>query len=165
MSTAERYLVGFFGWTTAVLVLAWIAFQLQQQHFSPVVLFSLAVGGSLGFACLQIYSRVQRPGRTMAILLTSLGGLLLIVTEDYIGYRHRLVHFENEVARSHPLAAALTAQHDLRPTFSRHLVTRFQSQPLWWTLDLVLTVLSAGVVMAYGTRASRSETIGVSPLD
>lgn len=143
MNPLERYLVWFVGGTLATLAIAWIAFQIQQQQFAPAVLFPLAVGAVLG-AVLALLNRVARLPSLAILLACAAGwGLLLVVTQDYIGHRTRLAVLDEQIAASHPLAAAMTDHTDVRPSFGEHLAIRIRNEPLWWPADVLLIITAA----------------------
>ncbi len=153
MNPLDRYLVWLGGGTLAALALSWIAFQIQQQQFAPVVLFPLAVGLIFG-GLLVLLNRVALVS-SLALLIGCTGawGLLLVVAQDYIGHQTRLAALDEQIAASHPLAAAMANQTDVRPTFGEHLVARVRSQPVWWPLDVLLIVATACGLVVVGTRA------------
>lgn len=152
MNAAEQNLLWFVGGVLSTAAVAWIAFQIQQEQIAPVVLFPLAAGAALGILLLALHHYTRRPQRAWAVASAIAWGLLLVVAQDYIGHRIRLGQFDAEIAGGHPLAAAMAGERELRPTFGEHLAARFRGQPLWWTLDLVLTAAAAGTVVTLGMR-------------
>lgn len=156
MNPLERYLVWFGGGTLAALALSWIAFQIQQQQFAPAVLFPLAVGLVFG-GLLVVLNRVAHlSSLPLLIGSTAAWGLLLVVAQDYIGHQTRLAALDDQIAASHPLAAAMANQTDVRPTFGEHLAARVRSQPVWWPLDVLLIVATACGTVVIGTRQANS---------
>jgi hypothetical protein len=153
MKLNDRHLLGFYGELFATAAIAWIAFQLQQQRVAPAILFPLAIGGALGGVLLVLRHFTRVPRRWIAILSAIVWGLVLVVAQDYVGLRHRIRLFENELAESHPLAASMAKDRELRPTLIEHVTKHVNEYPVWWTLDLLLTAAAAGGVMAWGTRA------------
>lgn len=155
MNPLERHLLWFTGGTLAALGLAWVAFQIQQQQFAPAVLFPLAVGAAFG-GVLALLNRATKLS-SLALLVTwaAAWGLLLVVTQDYIGHRTRLAALDEQIAASHPLAEAMTSQTDMRPTFGEYLRVRVRSQPVWWPVDVILIVAAACGVVALGTWPAR----------
>jgi hypothetical protein len=151
MSNTERVLAWLAGSLLSALGVSWLAFQLQQEGFAPAVLFPLLVGTGLGGLLLALHRYTERPSRRAAIASAVLWGLLAVVGQDYIGHRRYAQRFDQELARQHPLAAAL---HDetLRPGFLRYLADRVGQQPLWWTLEALLTSGAAAAVVALGAR-------------
>jgi hypothetical protein len=152
MNQLERALLGFLGGLVATASVAWIAFQIQQEQIAPAVLFPLFVGAVLGGTILALGRISGLANRRLAVAAAVSWGLIAVVAQDYLGHRYRLRMFETEVAGGHPLAAAMVSERDLRPTFADHLAARIRDQPLWWTLDLLLTAAAAGGVAALGTR-------------
>jgi hypothetical protein len=163
MNHVERSLLWFLGGSLSTAALAWIAFQIQQEQFAPAILFPLAAGVMLGALLLALRRYTQGSRRLVAIGTAVVWGLLLVVAQDYIGHRVRLGQFDAEIAGGHPLAAAMAGERELRPTFAEHLTARFRGQPLWWTLDLVLTAAAAGVVVALGTRPPGASSLALPP--
>ena len=163
MNAAEQNLLWFVGGFLSTAAVAWIAFQIQQEQIAPAILFPLAAGATLGMLLLAVRRYTQRPRRAWAIGSAIAWGLLLVVAQDYIGHRVRLGQFDAEIAAGHPLAAAMTGERELRPTFGQHLAARFRGQPLWWTLDLVLTAAAAGAVVGLGSRSQVSTAIEIPP--
>ncbi len=162
MNHAERNLAWFLGGFLSTAAVAWIAFQIQQEQFAPAVLFPLAAGATLGMLLLAVRRYTQRPRRASAVGSAIAWGLLLVVAQDYIGHRVRLGQFDAEIAGGHPLAAAMAGERELRPTFGEHLAARFRGQPVWWTLDLVLTAAAAGTVVLLGARP-RASAVEIPP--
>jgi hypothetical protein len=158
MNRAERILLWLLGGSASAVALAWIAFQIQQEHFAPAVLFPLAVGAALGAALLLVRRWTQWPNRRVAAASAIAWGLLLVVGQDYIGHRVRLGQFDAEIAGGHPLAVAMAGERDLRPNFGEHLAARFRGAPLWWTLDFVLTATAAMAVVVIGTKNSANDS-------
>jgi hypothetical protein len=154
-TSLERNLLWLLGGTAGCVALAWIAFQIQQEHVAPALLFPVAAGTVLA-GLLLVIVRYTQPRRSVAITSAVIWGLLLVAGQDYIGHRQRLANLEAELARSHPLASALASEHELRPTFARHLAGRLQAEPLSWPLDFILTAATASLVLAVGTRQKKS---------
>jgi hypothetical protein len=157
MNRLEAILVWFVGGTAAALVLAWIAFQLQQEGIAPAVLFPLGVGAALGGALVAIRRTLGQPAWGVAVATAVGWGLLLVVAQDYIGHGQRVRQFDAELGREHPLAMA--AADELRPTLAEHVSGRVRARPVWWTLDVLLTAATAGIVTAIGSRRSRTPTV------
>lgn len=151
MNTTERLLAWLALSALAALAVAWVAFQLQQEGIAPAVVFPVAVGAGLGGLSLAIWRYTRAPPRRVAIAGAVVWGLLAVVAQDYIGHRHFSRRFDQELARQHPLAAAM---HDdtLRPSFPRYLVDRVGQRPVWWTIEALLTGGAAAVVVALGAR-------------
>ncbi len=152
MNPLERHLLWFVGGTLTSLALAWIAFQVQQQQIAPAVLFPLAVGGVLGAALRLLQKQTQLGNLALVLACVAAWGLLLVVMQDYIGHRLRLRAFDEQIAASHPLAAAIAGETGVRPTFGEHLKARVRSQPVWWSLDVILIVAAACGAVAIGSR-------------
>ncbi|MEX0978810.1 MAG: hypothetical protein WDZ48_08170 [Pirellulales bacterium] len=144
MNNPERYLIWFLSAALATAAVAWIAFQIQQNGVAPAILFPLLVGVVLGAALATIGRIVRVPPRRAAAILALCWGLLAALAQDYIGHRVRLRHYDDELGRN-PLAAAMSREGQLRPTFADHLAGKLQADPVWWTLDLVLTAAAAGL--------------------
>lgn len=136
----------------AAAAIAWIAFQLQQDRIAPVVLFPLAVGAALATALVALRRWLGVPSRSATCAAALALGLLVVAGQDYIGHRQRLRAYQDEIRREGGLASLAAAQSALEPTLGEHLRARLESQPLWWTLDFILTAAAAGVVAAIGTR-------------
>jgi hypothetical protein len=149
MNPLERYLLWFAGGTVAALAIAWIAFQIQQQRFAPAVLFPLAVGAVFGGVLLLLNRAARLPNTLLLVVSAAVWALLLVVWQDYIGHRTRLSALDEQVATSHPLAAAMTSLPAMRPTFGEYLTARIRNQPIWWPVDALLVIAGAcGVVTA-----------------
>lgn len=151
MSNTERVLAWLAGSLLSALGVSWLAFQLQQEGFAPAVLFPIMVGAGLGGLLSALRRYTERPARRVAIVGAVVWGLLAVVGQDYIGHRRFSQRFDQELARQHPLAAAM---HDetLRPGLLRYLADRIGQQPLWWTLEALLTSGAAAAVVALCTR-------------
>jgi hypothetical protein len=153
MNLTERYLISFAAAALTTLAVAWIAFHLQQSGVAPVLVFPILVGAALGVALAAIARTARVPARRAAAIGAVCWGLLAAVAQDYIGHRVRLRQYDDELADK-PLAAALVHEVQLRPTFGAHLKGKLQAQPVWWTLDLLLTAASAGLVVAIAPLAA-----------
>jgi peptidoglycan/LPS O-acetylase OafA/YrhL len=151
MNAAERLIVWLVGSGLASLATAWVAFQLQQEGVAPAVLLPLAWGAGLGGLSLAIWRHTLVPARHWVVAGAVVWGLLAVVAQDYIGHGHYLRRFDDELARQHPLAAAVQGE-TLRPGFVRFLVDRVSQQPVWWTLEALLAPGAAAVVVALGAR-------------
>jgi len=149
MQRWELNAVWFAAAAIATAAIAWVAFQLQQRAIAPAVLFPLAVGGVLGGTLVLLWRWTTGPATTTVRIAAVIGGLLAVVTQDYIGHVEWLRGFDAQL-RDQPLAMA--AADELRPTLAEHVFGRVRARPVWWTLDLVLTATAAGVVTALGTR-------------
>jgi hypothetical protein len=164
MSLLERYLLWVAGGTLMALAIAWAAFQIQQQGFAPAVLFPLGIGSVLGGA-LSLLNRVTKLSGVLLVTLCAVGwALLLVITQDYIGHRTRLAALDDQIAASHPLAAAMSSETDMRPTFDSYLMARFRQQPIWWPVDLGLVVAgSCGVVFLGASQQQTADRPRATP--
>jgi hypothetical protein len=80
-------------------------------------------------------------------------GLLAVVGQDYIGHRRRAHMLEDQLASQGPLGALAHAQvEEGQPAFSEYVVGLIQREPLWWSLDLCLTIGSCVAVTIRGIR-------------
>jgi hypothetical protein len=159
MNNPKRYLIWFLSAALATLAVAWIAFQIQQNGVAPAILFPLLVGAALGSALAAIQHQLGVPSRRAAALLAVCWGLLAALGQDYIGHRVRLRQYDEELGRN-PLAAAVWREDSPRPTFANHLAGKLQTDPLWWTLDLVLTAAAAGLVVFVSSLSPRGRGQG-----
>jgi hypothetical protein len=141
---------------SASFAIAWIAFQVQQDQIAPVVLFPLAVGTVLGATLVGLRRWLGAPSRGATCAAALVLGLLVVAGQDYIGHRQRLRTWQAEIRREAPLASLVAGDTALEPTLVDHLRARLESQPVWWTLDFVLTAAAAGLVAALGTRPRRA---------
>jgi hypothetical protein len=161
MTTTERYLLWFAGGLLLVVAVAWIAFHLQREGFAPAVLFPLLVGGVMGFAALAIRRWTLVPRRFAAAATAAAWGLLVVVAQDYIGHRHRLRLYDEQVAGQGTFAALDSpGLAGLRPRFPGHVAAIVRRRPVWWTLDLVLTSGTAGVIVLLGAGQDRTNRRG-----
>ena len=97
------------------------------------------------------------PSRRLALVGAAAWGLLVVVGQDYIGHRHRLRLYDEALDRQSPLAAVVAAERpEIAPAFRRVSGRRrARAQPLWWSLDLVLTCRRRRVaVTALGVSAA-----------
>lgn len=153
MSGVERYLLWFLTSAAAAAAVAWIAFQLQQEQIAPAVLFPLLVGGALGGILAAIRRATLVPGARVAVVAAVAWGLLVVVGQDYIGHRHRLDLYRQQMARQATSAALVAPELErLQPDFGSYLTGLVRREPLWWTLDAVLTSAVAAIVTAWSVR-------------
>jgi hypothetical protein len=156
MNRVERNLLWLSGGTVAAAAVTWIAFGLQQAGFAPAVAYPLLVGAALG-ACLAAIARwLGAPGARTAVAGAVVWGLLVVVGQDYIGHRHRVRQFIDELATQNS-PAALAVGGAAEPTFADHLAAVVGRAPWWWSLELVLTATAAAAVTAWGRRSVVSD--------
>ncbi|HTM54055.1 MAG TPA: hypothetical protein VL175_08505 [Pirellulales bacterium] len=117
-----------------------LAFQVQQEHFAPVVIFPLAVGALVGLGIGRLVRFSNRRSTSSAVAAAALGGLLAVLVQDYIGHRHRVRLYEAELARHDVVDISQDAPG--RPAFSDYLAAQARGRPGWFAADVVLT--SAG---------------------
>jgi hypothetical protein len=157
MTTNERYLIWFLAGPLVAAAVAWIAFGLQREGFAPAVLFPLLAGGAVGIASAMVRRFTRVPGTRAAMAAAAAWGLLVVVAQDYIGHRHRLQVYDEQMARHGPAAAAASPEMaELRPRFGDYLVGVVRRNPAWWTLDIALTAAGAALVVALGAREDRT---------
>jgi hypothetical protein len=159
LETPERYLL----WGVSNLMLtaavAWVAFQIQQDEIAPAVLFPLLVGAAVGAGGLAIVRITGMPSLRWTLLGAAVWGLLVVVGQDYIGHRYRLRLYEDAVGRQSPLVAAVAVERpEIRPRFDEFLAGVVREQPLWWSLDVLLTTASTVAVTALGMTGKRFTT-------
>jgi hypothetical protein len=146
MNNAERLAIWILAGGLLTAAIAWVAFQVQQEGVAPAVLFPLLVGAALGGAVAAIGRLVRLGGRRAAVIGAVCWGLGAVVGQDYIGHRHRMGLYDAELARQSPVAAVVAQKAELRPTFADYLAGKLRAQPVWWSLDLLLTAGAAGIV-------------------
>jgi hypothetical protein len=153
LTTIERYLIGVVAQLLCVGGVAWVAFQLQQDQIAPAILLPLAVGTVLGFSTSAISRAIGLRSRSITLVAAAIAGLLVVVAQDYIGHRHRLSSYDDQLRRQ-PLAAQ-TLNDDLavKTRFTQYLVGKLRDEPLWWTLDALLTSGAALAVVAWQKRS------------
>ncbi len=153
MNRFDRYLIWLVAGTAATVALAWIAFSLQQEQIAPAILSPLITGGVLGAALVAIRRWTAVPTMQVAVVAAAIWGLLAVVGQDYIGHRRRVRAFESEMASQGPVGQiALDEADDLRPRFGDHLTGLVRRQPVWWTVDVLLTAGAAALATAWGSR-------------
>jgi len=151
MNRIDRYLIWLVTSAAVTVAVAWIAFGLQQEGVAPAILFPLAVGGVLGAACVTIRRWTHVPRVRVAVVAAVAWGLLSVLGQDYIGHRHRSRVLEAEMATQGPIGMLASAEVDeMRPRFAEYLGGLVRREPVWWTLDLVLTAAAAASATAWG---------------
>jgi hypothetical protein len=147
----------------ATLVIGWLAFLISRAGVAPVVLFPIAVGLAVGAAQGAILQKLgcPLPWFVAAMLGLAWGGLA-VATEDYSGYRDYLGSYAT-VQRGDRLASILQSTADQwQPAgFVDYLSAVVRRNPVWWSIDAVLTPLAAAVVAAAMCR--RAKTVGGQP--
>jgi hypothetical protein len=153
MNRLDRHLVWASLCILATAAVAWIAVGIQQEGVAPAILFPLFVGCTLGAMGVAVRRRIQAPPARAAIVAALVWGLLAVIGQDYIGHRRRARMLEEKLASQGPVGALAHAQIDeLEPAFTEYLAGLIRREPVWWTLDLGLTVLGAVSVTAWGVR-------------
>jgi hypothetical protein len=169
MHYAERYVIWVLGGTLAAAGIAWVAFQIQQEGVAPAGLFSAAVGAAIGGAAAAIGRAVRLQRRRVAAIAAVCWGMAAVVRQDYFAHRQRMRLYDEELARQHPLAAAVAHEAELRPTFGEYLAGKVRAQPGWWTMDLLVTAAAAGVAAGLVTRQGNKRAMpapgGGGPLE
>jgi hypothetical protein len=156
-TAVETYVLWFLASLGLCYAVAWMAFQLQQEQIAPAVLFPLLVGAALGAGGSAIRHFTRAPNRRIALVGAVVWGLLVVVGQDYIGHRHRVRQYDDELGRHDPLSsAALSAPDPLRPRFAEYLAGVVRRQPVWWSLEVALTSGAALLVTAWGASNDRS---------
>lgn len=151
MNRLDRMLAWLLACSAGTVAVAWIGFHLQQEGFAPAVLFPLLVGGALGALCAAARRLTAFPSTRVAVATAIVWGLLAVVGQDYFGHRRRLRSLDEQLAATGTVGALASSQvHELRPDFGQHVRGLARRQPVWWTVDLVLTAMAAGTVTAYG---------------
>jgi len=117
-----------------------LAFEVQQEHFAPVVIFPLAIGTMVGLGIGRLVRSSNWQSTSRAVAVAALGGLLAVLVQDYIGHRHRVRLYEAELARHDVVDISQDAPG--RPAFLDYLAAQARGRPGWFAADVVLT--SAG---------------------
>ena len=145
----ERVAIWLVGELLLVGAVAWVAFQIQQEAIAPAVLFPILVGAALGAASAILVGRLQAPSARIAVAASVVAGLLVVVAQDYIGHRHRVRRLAEQISTQQPLAQVVAGNEFARPEFSEYLAGKVRGEPVWWSLDLVLTSAAAGATTAW----------------
>ncbi len=157
LNSWDSYLSWLIGNALLTIVVAWIAFQAQQEQIAPAVLFPLFVGACLG-AGGRLILRVSRMSNTRLALAGAVAwGLLVVIGQDYIGHSHRVRLYADELDRQSPLAAVVVGQQpQMRPHFWPYLASVVRGEPVWWSLEAVLTCGAAAAVTVMRRPDARS---------
>jgi hypothetical protein len=159
LNTLERWLLWLVANALLTAAVAWIAFQMQQEDFAPAVLFPLLVGTALGAAGVGVLRLTGLPSVRGALVGAAVWGLLAVFAQDYIGHRYRLRLYDEELGRQNPLVAVVAAERpEIRPHFGEFLLGVVRGQPVWWSLDLLLTSGASVAVTAMGLARKRITT-------
>jgi hypothetical protein len=156
----DGHLLWFLGGTLVCAAVAWIAFGVQQEGIAPAILFPLAVGGTLGAALAMLRRAIGGPARRWAVPSAFAWGLLVVIGQGYIGHRHRLAEYHQQLAEQAPLAMVETRASGLEARFIDYLAGLAGREPMWWTLELVLTAAAAALVTAWSTRTGAQNVAG-----
>lgn len=145
----------------AALLVALVAFELQQLGVAPVIVFPLCVGLAAGGGLLlaeRLFADKWRRGRWA---LAAACSLLAVVGQEGIGYVK--VQQPQEVARLADPRLELFRQQGFvgEPTsFGSFFLARVREQPLWWTLDLLLAWVGGVGVVMLPNRAMKQSASG-----
>lgn len=151
-----RFASNLIGYLAALIWCAGIgalAFEIQQEHFAPVVIFPLAVGALVGLGIGRLVRFNNRRSTTSAVAAAALGGLLAVLVQDYIGHRHRVRLYDAELARHDVVDISPDAPG--RPAFLDYLAAQARGRPGWFAADVVLT--SAGAACTALALARRKQ--------
>ena len=157
LTTSERCLFWLVAHVLLVAGIAWVAFQMQQDEIAPAVLFPIAAGTVLGLGGLAISRATAVRRRWLVCVAAVVSGLLVVIAQDYIGHRHRLRLYADEVQRRLLVADALEGDGAVQTRFTQYLVGKVRDEPVWWTLDALLTSGAALAVVAWRVRSPSSE--------
>jgi hypothetical protein len=141
----------------ATMLIAWLAFLISRADVSPAVLFPLAIGAAIGGCQSLIFRQLKMPLPLLPTVILSLVlGLLAVGTQDYAGYRD-YVREQADVQRDDRLAAIVQATTDVwQPMpFTGYLAAIVRRNPIWWSLDVALTLLAAAAVAGAISRSNR----------
>ncbi len=152
LTTSERYLIWLVAQVALVAGIAWVAFQVQQDQIAPAVIFPIAIGTAVGLGGLAISRAAAVRRRWLMCVAAVVSGLLVVVAQDYIGHRHRLSVYADEVQRQPIVAEALAGDQAVKTRFTQYLIRKISGEPVWWTLDALLTSGAALAVVAWRVR-------------
>jgi hypothetical protein len=141
----------------ATLLIGWLAFLISRAGVAPAVLFPIGTGLAVGAAQTVILRKLDLslPWFGAAIFGLLCGGLA-VATEDYSGYRDYVGRYA-EVQRGDRLASIVssTTDHWQPAGFLAYLSAVIRRDPVWWSVDAVLTPLAAAAVAAATSRRAR----------
>jgi hypothetical protein len=151
---SERMLLWLAANLLATAAVAWVGFQIQQEGIAPAILFPLCVGAVSGVAGSAIWHRTGVPSLRWVLFAAAAWGLLVVLAQDYIGHRHRLRLYDEQLSRqANPLVAVVAAQDNaMRPSFVQSLRGVVLGRPVWWSLEVLLTSGAAVAVISLAAR-------------
>jgi hypothetical protein len=141
----------------ATLMIGWVAYLISGAGVAPAVLFPIGVGLAVGAAQMAILWKLKLSlPRFGAAALAVVWGALAVATEDYSGYRDYLGQHA-AVQRGDRLASVVQAASDQwKPAgFPAYLSAVVRRNPIWWSIDAVLTPLAATVLAGVTSRRSK----------
>jgi hypothetical protein len=153
LNKAESSVIWLLAGALATAGVAWVAFQVQQDGVAPAVVFPVVVGAVVGGTIAALGRTLAISRRYVLVIGAVFWGMLVVLGQDYVGHRERVRRYADELAGQSPLAALTAEGAKLRPTFADYLARKVEAQPVWWTLDFLLTAVAAGAVAAACTRS------------
>jgi hypothetical protein len=161
----DRVLAALVLCAAATLLVAWLAFLISRSGVAPVILFPIGIGAAIGVAQTMILRKLGvflRP--VLAVGMALALGVLAVATEDYQGYG---VYLEghSKIQRDNPLASAAGAASDgWQPLpFTGYLTAVVRRSPIWWTVDVALTLMAAAAVAVITGRAKSASGREIPP--
>lgn len=149
MSPALKLFFCLAGGLVLSVVLVQISYALQVQGFAPLVLLPLAIGFALGAGLGGLVRALAIKRRKLVIAGAIVWGLLVVLGQDYIGYRELRKQYENPKPGSALAKLILAGDNQFGPAnFGEYLAARVRKTPVWWSVDLIVTVLAAGSTAA-----------------
>ena len=140
----ENRLLWIAGSTLAALAIGAGAGFLQSRGIAPVGLAPLAVGVGLGAAMETLGRALGLPIRRPWLVAAVAWALLVVATEDYIGF-YGYVRSREAFEQSHPQAALFSGGAASLGVgeFWRFFGRRLADSPVLWSVDLALTTGAA----------------------
>lgn len=145
------------------LLVALLAFELQQLGFAPAVVFPLAIGAAAGGSLLLAERLVGERLRRGRWMIAAVCALAAVVGQEAIGYVK--VQRPQEAARLSDPRLEMFRDEGFAPSptrFTSYLAAHLRDEPLWWTLDLLLA-LAGGVGMVLWLGNPQRPTAGKEP--
>jgi len=149
----------------ATLLIGWLAFLISRAGVAPAVLFPIGTGLAVGAAQTVIQRKLDLSLPWFgAAILGLLCGALAVATEDFSGYRDYVGRYA-EVQRGDRLASIVssTTDHWQPVGFLAYLSAVIRRDPVWWSVDAVLTPLAAAAAAAVAAATSRRARIAAAP--
>lgn len=141
--------------TAAGIAVGWIAFLLASSGFSPAIIFSLAVGATVGAVAALGGVLLGVFDQRVVLAAALAAALAAIATQHTLFYRQAVERREEAMQRFEPRdPLEMKAQQEFvrAPTPLQFFRAGSTARKVWWLVDAALCLIASLAVSWYGIR-------------